>query len=136
MSDTALRTAGILLVVLPSVMYGGYALLRFIHRRTPGYLDNPVRQDLFRAGHAHAGVFIILALVGLLYMDKAALGDGLKTLVRICLVAPPILMPLGFFLSVGSPEATRPNRMIGLVYVGAAMLAVGAVTLGVGLLRA
>jgi hypothetical protein len=42
----------------------GVSLLGFISRRSPGYLDNPVRQNLFRAGHAHAGVLIILALVG------------------------------------------------------------------------
>ena len=42
----------------------GVSLLGFISRRSPGYLDNPVRQKLFRAGHAHAGVLIILALRG------------------------------------------------------------------------
>jgi hypothetical protein len=26
-------------------------------------MDNPLRQDLWRAGHAHAGVWLILALV-------------------------------------------------------------------------
>jgi hypothetical protein len=112
------------------------SLLGFISRRTPGYLDNPVRQNLFRAGHAHAGVLIILALVGLLYVDQADLGDGLKQLVRWCLAAAPILMPLGFFLSVASPRAERPNRMILFTYVGGLLLAVGILTLGIGLLRA
>ena len=114
----------------------GVSLLGFISRRTPGYLDNPVRQNLFRAGHAHAGVLIILALVGLLYVDQADLGDGLKQLVRWCLAAAPILMPLGFFLSVASPRAERPNRMILFTYVGGLLLAVGILTLGIGLLRA
>jgi hypothetical protein len=27
------------------------------------YMDNPLRQNFFRAGHAHAGVFAILSLV-------------------------------------------------------------------------
>jgi hypothetical protein len=27
-----------------------------IFRREPGYLDNPMRQNMWRAGHAHAGV--------------------------------------------------------------------------------
>jgi hypothetical protein len=52
------------------------------------------------------------------------------------IVAPPILMPAGFFFSVASPTADRPNKLIWLVYAGAAALAVAAVTLGVGLLRA
>jgi hypothetical protein len=87
-------------------------------------------------GHAHAGVLIILALVGLLDVDQADLGDGLKQLVRWCLAAAPILMPLGFFLSVTSPRAERPNRMIWCTYAGGLLLAVGTVTLGIGLLRA
>jgi hypothetical protein len=45
-------------------------------------------------------------------------------------------MPLGFFLSVASPRAERPNRMILSAYAGGLVLAVGTLTLGVGLLRA
>jgi hypothetical protein len=136
MEAASLRTAGVILVLVPTVVYGGVSLLGFISRRTAGYLDNPVRQNLFRAGHAHAGVLIILALVGLLYVDQADLGDGLKQLVRSCLAFAPILMPVGFFLSVVSPRAERPNRMILFTYAGAVLLAVGALTLGVGLLLA
>ena len=135
MSGASQSTAGVLLVLVPTVVYGGVSLLTFIRRRTPGYLDNPVRQNLFRAGHAHAGVLIILALVGLLYVDQANLGDGLKQLVRSCLVFAPILMPLGFFLSVAPPRAERPNRMILCTYAGAVLLTVGTLTLGIGLLR-
>jgi hypothetical protein len=135
MSAASLRTAGVIMVLVPAIVYGGVSLLGFIGRRTPGYLDNPVRQNLFRAGHAHAGVLVILALVGLLYVDQADLSDGLKQMVRSFLAFPPILMPIGFFLSVASPRAERPNRMILFVYAGAALLAVGAFTLGVGLLR-
>lgn len=135
MSAASLRTAGVIMVLVPTIAYGGVALLGFISRRTPGYLDNPVRQNLFRAGHAHAGVLVILALVGLLYVDQADLSDGLKQMVRSLLVLPPILMPIGFFLSVVSPRAERPNRMILFVYAGAVSLTVGALTLGIGLLR-
>jgi hypothetical protein len=132
----SVQTAGVVLITVPAIEFGGLSLLRFIAARTPGYMDNPVRQGLFRAGHAHAGVLVILALVGLLYLDHAALGEGAQTMVRVCLVAPPILMPLGFFLSVASPKAERPNRLIWLTGAGALALAVAAVTLGVGLLRA
>ena len=136
MEAASIRTAGVILVLVPTVVYGGVSLLGFISHRTAGYLDNPVRQNLFRAGHAHAGVLIILALVGLLYVDQADLGDGLKQLVRTCLTFAPILMPLGFFLSVVSPRAERPNHMILFTYAGAVLLAVGTLTLGVGLLLA
>jgi len=42
---------------------------------------------------------------------------------------------MGFFLSMPSPTATRPNALISLVYVGALFLAAAVLTLGVGLLR-
>jgi hypothetical protein len=130
----SLQTAGILLVTVPAVEFGGISLLRFLTRRVPGYMDNPMRRGLWRAGHAHAGVLVVLALVAMLYMDAAELSEGLATLVRTCFVIPPILMPLGFFLSVASPRAERPNALIALVPIGGIALAVGAVTLGIGLL--
>ena len=49
-------------------------------------------------------------------------------------MAAPILMPLGFFLSVTRPDAQRSNGVIGLVYVAGLALGIGAVTLGVGML--
>jgi uncharacterized membrane protein len=134
MSEASRQLAGILLVLVPTVEFGGWSLLRMIAKRTPGYLDNPVRQNLFRAGHAHAGVLVMLALVGILYVDQTDLSDGARTLVRSGLALAPILMSAGFFLSVVPPAAERPNRMIALVYVGALLLGAGAVTLGVSLL--
>ena len=136
MSETSLRIAGVLLITVPAIAFGGAMLLRMIWGREPGYLDNPVRQSLWRAGHAHAGVLVLLALVGMLYVDRAGLSDGLATFVRYALVAAPILMPLGFFLSVASPRSERPNRLILLVPAGGTALAVGALTLGIGLLTA
>jgi hypothetical protein len=136
MSSSSTTLAGILLIAVVTVEFGGLSLLRMITARTPGYLDNPVRQNLFRAGHAHAGVWIIFALVALLYVDQAELSDGFKHLVRFSFAAAPILMPLGFFLSVVSPRAERPNGVIVLVLLGGLSLAVGAVTLGVGMIRA
>lgn len=135
MSQDVTTTAGILLIAVTAVEFGGLSLLKFIGSRDPGYLDNPVRRYLFRAGHAHAGVFVMLALVGLLYLEAAALAPGWRALVRITLVVPPILMPLGFFLSVASPRSERPNALIGLVYAGGVSLAIAVVTLGVGLLQ-
>ena len=136
MSDASKQLAGILFVLIPTIEFGGWSLLRMIARRIPGYLDNPVRQDLWRAGHAHAGVLVILTLVGLLLVDQADLSDGLRWLVRYALVAAPILMPLGFFLSIASPRAQGPNRLVYLVPLGGVSLSVGAVVLGLGLLSA
>lgn len=62
MSRESRMSAGILLVVLPTVMYGGLSLLMFLTARAPGIVDNPLRHDLWRAGHAHAGVYLVLSL--------------------------------------------------------------------------
>ena len=43
------RLAGILLIVLPTVMYGGLTILTMLIR-DPQYAANPLSQDLCRAG--------------------------------------------------------------------------------------
>ena len=134
MSDASRILAAILLIAVPTVEFGGLALLGMLTRRTTGYLDNPLRQNMFRAGHAHAGVWLVFALVALLWVDQTDLGEPLKWVIRLAFVAAPILMPLGFFLSVTQPDTQRPNGVIALVYVAGLALGVGAVTLGVGLL--
>jgi hypothetical protein len=70
MSDASRILAAILLIAVPTVEFGGLALLGMLTRRTPGYLDNPLRQNMFRAGHAHAGVWLVFALVALLWVDQ------------------------------------------------------------------
>ena len=134
MTRESRRLAGILLVVLPTVMYGGVTLLMML-TGDPRYMANPLRQNLWRAGHAHAGVLLVLALVGLRYVDEANLSGRWKPIARSFIPLAAVLMPAGFFLSMASPAATAPNSLIALTYVGAAVLAIGVVTLGVGLLR-
>jgi hypothetical protein len=136
MSSASLRVAAILFLVVFTVEFGGLSLLRMIQVRDPGYMENPVRRKLFRAGHAHAGAWVIFALLGLLYVDQADLGDGLKAAVRTSFAAAPILAPLGFFTSVLPRDAQHPGRAIVLVYLGGLALAFATFTLGVGLLRA
>jgi hypothetical protein len=126
--------AGILLIVLPTVMIGGVSILSLIIG-DPTYMENPLRQDLWRAGHAHAGVWLILALVALRYVDEANLSNFMKWLVRGSMPIAAILVPAAFFLSVLSPDATTPNGLISLAYVGAVLLAVSVLVLGVGLVR-
>jgi hypothetical protein len=126
--------AGILLIVLPTVMVGGVSILSLLIG-DPSYMENPLRQDLWRAGHAHAGVWLILALVVLRYVDEANLSNVMKWLVRGSIPIAAILVPAAFFLSVLSPDATAPNALIYLAYVGAVVLAAGVPVLGVGLIR-
>jgi uncharacterized membrane protein len=128
--------AGILLVILPTVMYGGLTLLGMLAGNAPGYADNPLRQNLWRAGHAHAGVYLVLSLVMLRYVDEAVLSPFWKWLARAGAPIAAILIPAAFFLSVASPTATQPNGLINLAYIGALFLAAAVLSLGVGLIRA
>jgi hypothetical protein len=134
MSSESRKEAGILLIVLPTVIYGGVAILRMLVW-DPQYAQNQLRQDLWRAGHAHAGVMLILSLVALRYVDEANLSSGWKRVVRSFIPLAAIFLPAAFFFSVLSPTATEANGFIYLAYVGAVVLAIGLVTLGVGLVK-
>ena len=135
MSHESRRLAGILLIVFPTVVFGGVSLLRYLIQEDPGYVDNPMRQDLWRAGHAHAGVLLILSLVVLRYVDEAALSDRWKDIVRHGAPVAAILLSIAYFLSVPTGDDTDPNGLIYLAFVGAAILAVALFALGVGLVR-
>ena len=134
MSPQSRLVAGIVLIVVPTVEIGGASILSLL-LADPAYAQNELRQDLWRAGHAHAGVWLVLSLVVLRYVDEATLSERMRWVVRVAFPAAAILMPLAFFLSVLSPEATEPNAMIYLAYVAGVVLAVGLLVLGVGLVR-
>jgi hypothetical protein len=136
MSRESRMLAGVLLVVLPTVMFGGLSILNFLVGNAPGYADNPLRHDLWRAGHAHAGVYLVLSLIMLRYVDETVLSPFWKWLARTGAPIAAILIPAAFFLSVASPTATQPNGLMNLAYVGAFFLAAAVLSLGVGLIRA
>lgn len=134
MSDLSIRTAGILLAILPTVAIGGVSILFLRVSSRSDYLANPLRFRMWVAGHAHAGVLLALSLIALAFVDAAALSDGLKTLVRWAIPISAILIPAGFFLSVLPQDAKKPNAVINLAYVGFVTLAIGLLVLGIGLL--
>ena len=134
MSDESRKLAGILLILFPTAVFGGVSLLTLLID-DPAYQSNELRQDLWRAGHAHAAVLLVLSLVVLRYVDEAALGPRARSFARHAFPFAAILLPAAFFLSVLSPRATEPNALINLAYVGAVVLVAGMITLGVGLVR-
>jgi hypothetical protein len=135
-SNISRLLCGVILITVPSIEFGGMFLLKMLRTREAGYMDNPLRQNLFRAGHAHAGVIVIFSLICQVLVDSIVLPGPLAWMARLGAPAAAILMPLGFFLSVTSPRAERPNGAIRLVYVGAVILAIAVLVLGVGLVRA
>jgi hypothetical protein len=71
------------------------------------------------AGHAHAGVYLLLSLVMFRYVDEAVLSPFWKWLARTGAPIAAILIPAVFFLSVASPTAKQPNGLMNLAYIGA-----------------
>jgi len=110
MSAASRRLAGILLVLYPTAVFGGVSLLNMLVNPGSGYAENAFRQDLWRAGHAHAAVLLLLSLVVLRYVDEANLSTGWKSLARHAVPLAAILLPVAFFLSVLPADATEPNR--------------------------
>ncbi len=83
MSQTARFVAGLILVTVPTIQYGGYFLLTQLVDKNSGYMTNPLRQNFFRAGHAHAGVIVILSLICQVLVDAALLPVPLQWLARL-----------------------------------------------------
>jgi hypothetical protein len=134
MSPQSRLVAGIVLIIVPTVEIGRASILSLLIG-DPQYGQNDLRQDLWRAGHAHAGVWLVLSLVTLRYVDEAALSEGLRWVVRLAFPVAAVLMALGFFLSVIPEDAREPNGVIYLAYVAGLLLAVGLLVLAVGLIR-
>lgn len=131
LSAPAARTAGVVLLTIVTIEAGGAYVLRLVRGATEA---TPFQVAFARAGHAHAGVLVTLGLVCLLLTEATSLTGGLAWLARTGVLVAAILMPAGFFFSSMGRGVTVPNRWIALLWAGAAMLAVGVVTLGIGLL--
>lgn len=126
-------TAGIVMLTIVGIESGGLFLLRTA-RSNPGFTD--FQRSFFRAGHAHAGVLVILGLLCLVLTGATGLTGFWAWLAGTGVLIAAILMSAGFFFSAMGTGRTTPNRFIGLIFAGATSLAAGVVTLGFGLLLA
>jgi hypothetical protein len=130
------KICGIILLTIPSIIYGGYFLLTVLSGQEAELELTAFQQSMFRAGHAHAGVLVILSLVAQVLTDHANLSKGWEWMVRISFPLAAIAVSGGFFAAAIGHQLTQPNGMIVILYAGMVMLAVGLVTLGIGLIRA
>src|SRR5215813_7026902 len=135
MTREARLMSGIILITVPTIQYGGYFLLTSLINKASGYMENPLRQNFFRAGHAHAGVIVILSLVCQIFVDSAVLPAPLVCFVRIGVPLSAIRISAGFFISMLPPAAAEPSGAIGLIYAGAVILGIAVITLAIGLFR-
>jgi hypothetical protein len=134
LSREARSVSGIVLLTVPTVMYGGATLLGVLTSgaaglRLGGLELTETQWALFRAGHAHAGVWVLFSLVLQVLLDTAVLDRGLKWVARIAAPFAAIAISGGFF-GVAFVPAFR-----WLLYLGAISLAISVILTGVGLLR-
>lgn len=134
LSRQARIVSGITLLTVPSIMYGGLTLLGILTRGAAGTAPDGLtltdtQWALFRAGHAHAGVWVILSLVLQVLLDAATLSAALKWVARISAPVAAVAISGGFF-----GVAFQPGFRW-LMYFGAASLLVALLLTGVGLLR-
>src|SRR5215207_1524603 len=116
---------------LISVEYGGWALLGFLTGR--GRLGG-FRERFFRAGHAHAGVLLVLSLVYFLYLDRTGYSTGVQWLAGLLLLAGILAQSGGFFIHLGLGQPNQ--RSLGTIVTrsGALLIAAALLILVAGLL--
>lgn len=132
MSNATKLISGILLIIVPTIEFGGTFLLRLLSGKEPQFTE--FQRSMFRAGHAHAGVLVILALVAQIFIDQARLPETLGWAVRIGFVLAAVLVSGGFF--GGALDKNQPGGLIVLVWIGLVLLACSVITLGIGLIVA
>lgn len=132
LSQSSMITAGVVLITVVGVAYGGRFLIHVVTDRAE---TNDLQKSFFRAGHAHAGVLIILGLLIVMLTSVTGVPRWSHQL-GIGVLYAAILMPAGFFLSVVGRDPQRPNRLVILLWLGAASLVVGLLGAGIGLIMA
>jgi hypothetical protein len=124
--------AAFVLFAIVTVEFGGWSLLGFL---TSQDSLTPFEERFFRAGHAHAGVLLILALAYLMLMDRTRFSDRGQWLLSLTLLLGILLQSGGFFLHFAVGEEGEASAGTWLTRSGAVLIAVALISLGVGLLR-
>jgi hypothetical protein len=123
------------LLSLVTVEYGGWALLTFITSRS-GQLNDSQTQ-FFRAGHAHAGVLLVLALVYFLYLGNSTdFAESTQWIAGAILLAGILAQSGGFFAHLAAGEPRRTSIGTRLTRSGALLIATAVVILVVGITQA
>lgn len=134
LSREARLVSGITLLTVPAIMYGGLTLLGIVTGGSagaaPGALDlDDTQRALWRAGHAHAGVWLILSLLLQVLLDAARLPSGWVWVGRISAPVAAVAVSGGFFGLAFVPSFRW------LLYFGGVCMVVAVVITAIGLLR-
>lgn len=116
-------------IAIPTVMYGGYALLGMLTR---GSLSD-FQQTYFRAGHAHAGVLLLMALLYHHYLEQTALRPGIKIGAAAVMLVGILAQSGGFFLHMVIGKPGIPSLGTRVTVLGALPLVLAVLILVYGL---
>jgi hypothetical protein len=122
----------IVLLSLVTVEYGGWALLGFLTGR--GTLS-AFREQFFRAGHAHAGVLLVLSLAYFIYLGRADYSVGVQWLAGALLLAGVLAQSGGFFVHLGLGHQGHRSPGTVMTRGGALLIAAALIILAVGLIN-
>lgn len=107
----------------------GLLLEGLIGYKTPAYLNDSVRRELFRLAHAH-GTLLSLLLLGLaLVCDRFEVKPA--NVVPMVLRGGVVLLPIGFLLGGAWHYESDPGVGIWLVPIAAVMVVFGVVSLAI-----
>lgn len=120
----------IVLIALPTVMFGGFSLLRLL----PAGKLSGFQLTYFRAGHAHAGVLLVMALAVLGVLSGGGLGSGLRWLVCLLLAIGILAQAGGMFVHMAIGRAGRWSHGNTLTAAGAVLLAVALLVTAYGVI--
>ncbi len=125
---------GTLLIVVPTIMYGGVTLLGILTEGVAGLAPKNLQltdtqRSLWRAGHAHAGVIVILSLILQPLVDNTAFTNRTKWIARCCAPISSVVLPAGFF-GVAFIASFK-----WIIYVGIILLTISVMLTGIGLLK-
>lgn len=118
-------------IEIPTVMYGGYALLRLLEG-SPWLTD--FRRVYFRAGHAHAGVLLLQALLYQQALNRTGLAEPTRFALSAAVAAGTLAQTGGFFLHMAIGKEGRPSVGTFVTSVGAAALAGSSLALAAALI--
>ena len=134
LSREAKLVSGVVLLVVPTILYGGVTLLGVVTQGAAGLPPGELSLDhsqraLWRAGHGHAGVWVLLSLVMQVLIDSTRMSSRSRWLARMSAPVAAVAVSAGFFGLAFLPGFRW------LLYLGGLSLLVSVVLTGVGLLN-
>ncbi len=107
-------------IQLPTVMYGGYALLGMLSRKDA---MTPFQLSMFRAGHAHAGVLTLMSLLYTVFLSQTELSMTAKVIASIVVLVGILAQSSGFFVQMARGKPGERAIGTAITTAGAVVLA-------------